>query len=110
ERARLRASYERSDWTGYASLNGADFYDLFGPTKVSRRGYEVGLGHLNTLLFDEPRRLMLKVDGRFAGHLDQLPEYQNVAVRVNQLFTLVGDLSYTNLRSSLGNVDHAKGQ
>jgi hypothetical protein len=109
ERTHLRASYQRYDWSGHASLNGADFYDLFGPTKVSRRGYEVGLGHLNTLLFDEPRRLTLKIDGRFAGNLDQLPEYQNVAVSVNKLLTVMGDLSYTNVRSSLGNVDDEKG-
>jgi len=110
ERTHLRASYERYNWNGHAWLNGADFYDLFGPTKVSRRGYDVGVGHLNTLVFDEPRHMTLKVDGRFAGNLDQLPEYQNVAVRVNKLFTVAGDLSYTNLRSSLGNVDDEKGQ
>ena len=110
ERPHLRVDYQRYDWTGSAALNAADFYDLFGPTKTSRRGYQVSLGHTNTLIFDEPRRLTLKVDGRFAGHLDQLPEYQNVPVSVNRLFTAVGDLSYTNVRSSLGNVDQEKGQ
>jgi hypothetical protein len=110
ERPHLRADYQRYDWTAHASLNGADFYDLFGPTKTSRRGYEVGAGHLNTLIFDEPRRMTLKIDGRFAGNLDQLPEYQNVAVNVDRLFTVTGDLSYTDLRSSLGRVDDEKGQ
>ena len=49
------------------------------------------------------------IDGSVAGNLDQLPEYQNVPVRVDRLFSLVGDLSYTNVRSSLGNVDDEKG-
>jgi hypothetical protein len=62
------------------------------------------------LVFDEPRRLTFTIDGRVAGHLDQLPEYQNVAVHVDRLYTLIGDLSYTNVRSSLGNVDDEKGQ
>jgi hypothetical protein len=106
----VRADYQRYDWTGYAALNAADVYDLFGPTKTSRRGYQLGLGHLNTLIFDEPRRLTLKMDGRFAGNLDQLPEYQNVPVDVTRLATFVGDVSYTNLRSSLGKVDDEKGQ
>ncbi|HZI78061.1 MAG TPA: hypothetical protein VFD69_01040 [Vicinamibacterales bacterium] len=110
ERPHLRVDYQRYDWTGYGALNSADFYDLFGPTKTSRRGYQVGLGHSNTLILDDPRRLTLKIDGRFAGNLDQLPEYQNVPVSVDRLFTAVGDLSYTNVRSSLGNVDQEKGQ
>jgi len=110
ERPHVRVDYQRYDWTGRAALNGADFYDLFGPTQTSRRGYEVALGHTNLLIFDEPRRLTLKIDGRFAGNLDQLPEYQNVPVNVTRLATVVGDLSYTNLRSSLGKVDDEKGQ
>jgi hypothetical protein len=110
ERPHLRVDYQRYDWTGHAALNGADFYDLFGPTKTSRKGYQVGLGHANTLIFDEPRRLTLKAEGRFSGNLDQLPEYQNVAVSVNRLLTVTGDLSYTHLRSSLGRVDDEKGQ
>jgi hypothetical protein len=110
ERAHIRADYRRFEWSGHASWNNADFYDLFGPTRTSRRGYELGVGHTNLLLFDEPRRLTLKVDGRLAGHLDQLPEYQNIAVTVNRLYSVIGDLSYTNVRASLGNVDDEKGQ
>ncbi len=109
ERLHLQAEYRRYDWHGYASLNRADFYDLFGPTKISRRGYAVGVGHTNTLVFDEPRRLELAVDGRFSGHLDRLPDYQNVAVSVDRLFTATASLTYTDVRSSLGSVDDEKG-
>ena len=38
--------------------NGADFYDLFGPVQTGRKGYVFEAGHLNTLVFDEPRRLV----------------------------------------------------
>jgi hypothetical protein len=109
ERAHVRAEYHRYDWDAHARWNHADFYDLFGPTKASRRGYDLGLGHTNTLLFDEPRRMTLKVNGRVAGRLDQLPEYQNVPVRVDRLLSLAGTLAFTNVRSSLGSVDDEKG-
>jgi hypothetical protein len=109
ERLHLRADYRRFDWTAHASWNDADFYDLFGPTKASRRGYEFGVGHTNLLLFDEPRRLTLDIDGRVSGRLDQLPEYQNVAVRVDRLYSFGASLAYTNVRASLGNVDDEKG-
>jgi len=110
ERLHVRTEYQRYDWRVHAAWNDADFYDLFGPTRNSRKGYSVGLGHTKTLIFDEPKRLDLKVDGRFAGSLDQLPQYQNVPVTVDKLFSLTADLTYTNTRSSLGAVDAEKGQ
>jgi hypothetical protein len=109
ERAHVRVDYRRFDWSGHAAWNNGDFYDLFGPTKTSRRGYDVGIGHTTLLLFDEPRRLTATITGSVAGNLDQLPDYQNVPVHVDRMYTLVGELSYTNVRSSLGNVDDEKG-
>jgi hypothetical protein len=109
ERVHLRAEYNRYDWTARAAFNDSDFYDLFGPTKVSRKGYALSLSHLNYLVYDDPRRLTLDVRGELSGNLDQLPEYQNVPVRVDTLATVTGDLSYTNVRSSLGSVDDEAG-
>ncbi|HUL71897.1 MAG TPA: hypothetical protein VLT86_02290 [Vicinamibacterales bacterium] len=110
ERVHLRGEYQRYDWDALASYNDADFYDLFGPTKVSRKGYSVSLGHTNTLVFDEPRRVTLEVKGRVAGNLDQLPQYQNVPVKVDQLVSLGAKLTNSYLRSSLGHVDDEKGR
>ena len=109
ERVHLMAGYDRYDWRARASYNSADFYDLFGPTKVGRKGYEVLVGHKNLLVFDEPRRLELDVSGSVAGNLDRLPEYQNVPVDVERLYTLDGELAYTDVRNSLGNVDDETG-
>ena len=109
ERAHVRIDYRRFDWTGYAAWNNGDFYDLFGPTQTSRRGYDLGIDHTKLLLFDEPRRLTFRVGGSIAGHLDQLPQYQNVPVQVERLYTVDADLTYTNVRASLGNVDDEKG-
>ena len=110
ERLHLDAEYRRYEWRARARWNGADFYDLFGPTKTSRKGYLLEGGHKNTLVFDEPRRLELDVDGTFAGGLDRLPEYQNVLVSVDHLATLQAKFSYTDVRKSLGYVDDEAGR
>jgi len=110
EQFHMAAEYQRFDWTARAAWNAADFYDLFGPTKVSRKGYAVSLAHTKTLIFDEPRRMTLELEGRLAGNLDQLPEYQNIPVKVDHLTTFNALLSSTNVRGSLGKVDDEKGQ
>ena len=42
-------------WT--SSFNGADFYDLFGPTKTSRKGYTGSLRYDGVLVSEAPRSL-----------------------------------------------------
>jgi hypothetical protein len=106
----LAADYERYDWRASASFNRADFYDLFGPTKVGRRGYRVLVGHKSALIFDEPRRLDFDLSGALAGNLDRLPEFQNVPVDIGTLVTLKAGLTFTDVRNSLGYVDEEMGR
>ena len=110
ERLHLRGEYQRYDWKAQASWNDADFYDLFGPTKVGRKGYNVTVGHSSTLVFDEPKRITLTVEGTAAGELDRLPQYQNVPVDVDRLYSADAVLAGSDLRSSLGHVDDEKGR
>jgi hypothetical protein len=109
ERLHLAAEYQRYDWRARATLNGADFYDLFGPTKVGRKGYTGELGYHRTLVFDEPRRVDLDTSATIAGNLDRLPDYQNVPVDVDRLLTAEGRLHGSDVRRSLGSVDDEKG-
>jgi hypothetical protein len=109
ERLHLRAEFQRYDWQARLRWNGADFYDLVGPTKTSRKGYAFGLGWKRTLLYDEPRELDLGVDADYYGKLDRLPNYQNVASTTDTLFSAQAKLSYKNLRGSMGKVDDEKG-
>lgn len=109
ERLHLQAGYERGDWRGAFEFNGADFYDFFGPTKTSRKGYVVSGGRRMQLIYDTPRRLELDLSGSFAGNLDALPDYQNVAVDVDRLATVTARLSWSDVRTSLGHVDDEKG-
>ena len=110
ERTHLHVDYQRYDWHAVAAWNDADFFDLFGPTKMSRKGYNVSLGHTGTLVFDEPHIVTLKLEGSVQGNLDQLPEYQNVPVAVDRLLSFRADLKSTDVHSSIGNVDDEKGQ
>jgi hypothetical protein len=109
ERVHLDAQYDRFDWRARASLNRADFYDLFGPTKLGRKGYEVLVGRRTNLVFDEPRRLDLDISGSVAGNLDRLPDFQNVPVEVDRLYTINGALTFADVRNSLGAVDDETG-
>ncbi len=58
--------------------NGANFYDLFGPTKRSRKG-DAFLGEYEkALIYDDPRRLDLAIAAAYFTGLDTLPVNQNV--------------------------------
>jgi hypothetical protein len=109
ERVHLSASYFHDNWTARARYNFADFYDLFGPTKVSRKGYALGLSYDKPLVYDLPRQMELEVSATLYGALDTLPDFQNVPAPVTSLFTTRARLGYQNLRGSLGSVDDEKG-
>ena len=109
ERLHVEAIYERYDWRGHAAYNKADFYDLVGPTKTGRKGYEFGMGRTTTLIYDDPRRLTLAVDGSYSGNLDRLPDFQNVVVEIDRLGIVDAQLAYSDVRKSLGAVDPESG-
>lgn len=109
ERAHLGFNYHYWNWTFSATYNGASFYDLFGPTKVSRKGYSVGLEYSKYLVYDTPRTLEL--DFKIAGYggLEKLPDFQNVDATYDQFFSTRIGLRYNFSRRSLGAVDEEKG-
>ena len=109
ERYHLQGEFQRYDWTFGFQLNGADFYDLFGPTKTSLKGHAVKLGYRKTLIYDQPRQLDLSADVTYYGGLERLPDYQNVPTDFENELATRARLRYTNLRHSLGNVDEEKG-
>ena len=69
----------------------------------------MGLGRSQTLIFDEPQQLSLEIDASLSGNIDQLPEFQNIAVDVEHLTEIDARLEYTNVRRSLGAVDVESG-
>ena len=110
ERVHLKFRYQRNEWRLNLKYNPADFYDLFGPTKTSLKGYSFGLGYDKQLIYDKPRQMSLSLDAIYYGDLDRLPDYQNVATIYDKLFTTRARLESSNLRGSLGRVDDEKGQ
>lgn len=110
ERLHLNLQFRRYDWHVEAKWNAADFYDLFGPTKVSRKGYSLRAAWDRTLLRDLPARLTMTIDGAYYGGLDTLPYYQNIASPADRLATTFLKFHFENLRGSLGSVDAEKGQ
>lgn len=109
ERFHVDARYERYDWSARFRWNAGDFYDLFGPTKTSMKGFAYGVGYQKALVSDKPRELRLKVNATFYDGLDRLPDFQNVATSFDRLFAARAVLRYENLRHSLGHVDEEKG-
>ncbi len=108
---RAHASFDAHLWnwklSGY--YNYADFYDLFGPTKLSRKGESLKLSHSNYLIYDMPRTLTLEWNVAGYSGLDRLPEYQNVTTIAPNLLEGNLSLKYSDLNRAQGAVDDEKG-
>ena len=111
ERAHVSFDAHFWDWKLTGAYNYADFYDLFGPTKVSRKGESLKLSHTQYLIYDSPRTLQLEWSVAGYSDLDRLPEYQNVAVSTNirDLLDANVKLKYSNLERAQGAVDDERG-
>jgi hypothetical protein len=109
ERVHLGVGYRFWNWRASLAFNRADFYDLFGPTKMSRKGLLLNLDYHDYLLADEPE--MLSYGARVGGYwrLERLPEYQSVGVAYDRFFSLLLRMNYSFLEQSLGAVEEERG-
>ena len=103
----MRANY--LNWRADLAWNRSDFYDLFGPTKRSRKGYAAKFGNTQSLIFDTPRTLDLITEVAFYDKIGALPNAQNIEAGFDSLVTAEVGLRYSNVRRSLGAVDDEKG-
>jgi hypothetical protein len=109
ERYHVQGELQRYDWTVGFQVNGADFYDLVGPTRTSLKGYGVGASYRHTLVYDQPRQMDLQVGVTYYGDLDRVPDYQGVPTNFTNELATRAKLSYRHFRHSLGYVDEEKG-
>lgn len=109
QRIHLDLDYKYWNWYLKASYNKADFYDLFGPTKISRAGYSVSLKYHKLIRFYRPRKVEFYVQLGAFGDLEKLPSYQNIDAPYTELYTGVANFHYSYLRRSLGAVDYEQG-
>ena len=98
----------------YAFYNQADFYDLFGPTKRSRKGINVGFDYNQSLIYDNPINLDINVGASAYYGLNQSPEFQQIEFpddnfNTNLFYNIYTTFAYRDLRGSVGAVDAEKG-
>ncbi len=112
EQFHLSVSGKIGRYSFSATHNQANFYDLFGPTKTSRKGTNARIEYTKSLLWDAPKKLDLIVGvGGFYG-LQKSPFFQQIDTKgfSDSLFVnFDGTLAFSNLRNSLGAVDSEKG-
>ncbi|MDD3051145.1 MAG: hypothetical protein PHR06_08345 [Candidatus Cloacimonetes bacterium] len=109
ERLHLNLSYSYRDATLFYRLNRADFYDLFGPTKISHKGYSIGLNYNKNLVYDQPRSMDISLEVATHGDLETLPQYQNVISSYDKMSTASLSWKYSYIQNSLGYVDEESG-
>ena len=101
--------YSYLNWKFESTLNRTNFYDLFGPTKSSRKGYSLGLEYHKYITYDKPLFMEYSIYSNYYGNLERLPFYQNVAASYDKLFNIGATFDYKYEVASLGSVDKEKG-
>ena len=109
ERGHVDVAFDYLGWKAQASWNRSDFYDIFGPTIRSRKGVALKVGREETLIYDEPRRLDLRLEVAGYDRIDALPHYQNVGATFDRLLTAQAGLHFTHVQRSIGAVDDEQG-
>ena len=110
EKVHINLEYKALNWRAEYRHNGADFYDLAGPTERARKGDAYIIGYDRALIFDKPRQLDFSAEIAYYTGLDTLPGNQNVPTLViDDILAADIGLHYTNTRKSIGAVDHEKG-
>ncbi|HSP17749.1 MAG TPA: hypothetical protein VLV78_23595 [Thermoanaerobaculia bacterium] len=109
ERAHIKFGLDHAPWKLRLNYNATDFYDLFGPTKTSRKGHSASLSYHHFLVYERPRTFEYTISGAYYGGLDTLPDYQNIAAPFREYSTLRGELAYKDLRRTIGAVDVERG-
>ena len=109
QRFHLLANYHHWGWDVSAAVNRADFYDFFGPTKTSRKGYALSGAYSGILLNDKPRSLDYTLKAAGYSGLDTLPDYQNVRTSASEYVALGAGLAYRCDRRTIGALEPEKG-
>jgi hypothetical protein len=96
-------------WWSSVSWNRADFYDLFGPVKRSRKGLAIKGGYEHFIYYDDPRIFTFVARAGYYDNIDTLPYAQNIESGFDRLTEGEVGLRYADVRKSLGAVDDEAG-
>jgi len=97
------------EWWGSLWWNRTDFYDIFGPTKRSLKGFAAKGGFERFLVYDDPRKLEFVADLAYYDGLDTLPGAQNVPVNFSRLVVGNVGLRGSDVRRSRAAADDDSG-
>ncbi len=109
ERLHLNLGYSHAPWNVRLKYNASNFYDMFGPTKTSRKGHSAVVSYHEYLVYERPRILDYTITAGYFGGLDTLPDFQNIRAPFEEYSVLGGQLGYTDLRRTIGAVDSESG-
>ena len=109
EKTHFGFKYRHWPWTVSGAYNRADFYDFFGPTKTSRKGYSLSIQYDNYIIPERARSLEYTIRVTGYGDLEKLPDFQNIATSFDEFYTGTANLYYKSLRKTIGSVEHEKG-
>jgi hypothetical protein len=109
ERAHFYLHYTRYPFEITGTLNRADFYDFFGPTKYARKGYSIGGKYSGVLVNDKPKELEYELSAAYYGDLQTLPDYQNVLASFTKYLTYGASLDFKSFGKTIGGVEEEKG-
>jgi len=109
ERVHVTAKFSHWPWKVSAYYNPAHFYDFFGPTKQSRKGYGLVGSYEGILINDRPTSLDYTFRLAGFGGLDTLPEYQNIEATLTEYVDLSARLDYERTRRTIGALQPERG-
>jgi hypothetical protein len=109
EKLHANLGWSRAPWDVRLKYNATDFYDLFGPTKQSRKGHSGEVNYHRYLVYEKPRTVEYTLSGAYYGGLDTLPDAQNVRAPFEEYATVGGKLKYTDIRRTIGAIEPERG-
>ncbi len=92
-----------------AAYNQSDFYDLFGPNRLSRAGYSVNAAYNREVFHLTPLKYGYTISAATYGDLESLPEFQNVSATEDKMHSVMLSFRMSYLRKSLGATEDEQG-
>ena len=110
-RFHLAVEWQSYFWTISAAWNKPSFYDLFGPTRRSRKGYQFGIAYEKSNSLQSPFSWQWGFSVNAYGDMDELPLFQDVAVDdgIRSFQTLSAHIGASKTRTSLGGITKEQG-
>ncbi len=104
ERFHAYLSWRLWNWKLEAYYNKTNFYDLVGPLRKSRAGYQIGISYSRDYQLLSPFRWGWSMGINTYGMMDALPLFQEIKSPVTKMQTASASINISKNRTSLGGV------